>query len=690
MAAQGGGGGRAGGAGRGQGGPGGGAGGGRGGFGQGPAGGPGGPGGGRGGPARDSAAVTAVGTGTISGMVVLDGGSPARRARVTLNAPELRGGRSAVTDDAGRFTFPALPAGRFTMTASKPGFVDNSYGAKKPGRPGTPIQLADGQKLERAVITLPRGSVLTGIVVDERGEPSAGTPVRALRFVSQTGERTLQSAGQDQTDDRGMYRIYQLQPGDYIVTASPRNVSGGDFAQAIATQVSALVQQAQSNPQTSGLLAGLAGGGGQNAIADRVAQLQQQLAQGAPEQAVAYAPVYYPGTATASAATTVTLGVAEERAGVDFQLQLVPTSKVEGTVTSFDGTLPQGTQVSLISADKATPAGIVGTSVTRVDQTGHFRFAGITPGDYTLQARATVRDATAANDAQVQGRGGRGGPGGPGGGAILQVLWASVAVSVAGQDLADLGLSLQPGMSVQGRVEFHGTQPPADLTRVRVSLTPRGSQGFQIGGIAPVQADASGHFSVMGVAPGRYVLNASVAGAGAAASQQAAVGRGAGAPAAGGRGGGAGAGGGLANGQWRLKSAVVDGRDVLDFPLEIGPGQEVASALLTFTDKSQQLSGTIQDTAGRPTADFAIIVFPSDKRYWLPQSRRILSTRPDTDGKFTFGSLPEGDYRLTAVTDVEPGEWYDPAFLTQLLQASIPVSIVEGDKKVQNIRLAGG
>ncbi len=106
-------------------------------------------GGGRGAPPRDLAgAPVALGTGVISGSVVLEGGAtPVRRARVTLTGAELRGGRSVMTDDLGRFTFQALPAGRFTMTASKPGFVAGAYGAKRPGRPGTPIQLADGQKI---------------------------------------------------------------------------------------------------------------------------------------------------------------------------------------------------------------------------------------------------------------------------------------------------------------------------------------------------------------------------------------------------------------------------------------------------------------------------------------------------------------------------------------------------------------
>jgi hypothetical protein len=116
----------------------------------------------------------------------------------------------------------------------------------------------------------------------------------------------------------------------------------------------------------------------------------------------------------------------------------------------------------------------------------------------------------------------------------------------------------------------------------------------------------------------------------------------------------------------------------------------VTGASVIFTDRTQSLSGTVQDVTGRPTSDFTIIVFPAQNQYWTPLSRRIVSSRPSTDGRFNFPSLPAGDYRLTAVTDVEPGEWYDPAFLAQLLPVSIPVTVAEGERKVQDIRLAGG
>jgi hypothetical protein len=265
-------------------------------------------------------------------------------------------------------------------------------------------------------------------------------------------------------------------------------------------------------------------------------------------------------------------------------------------------------------------------------------------------------------------------------GQIAQVLWARADVTVNGQDTPPMVLTLQPGMTVGGRIDLEGTAPSGfDFTRVRLTLAPRGSQGFDVSGpVPPADVDASGHFTMTGIAPGSYTLSGGVVTAGQTALGRGGLGRGETAAA-----------GSPGDGPWFLKSAVINGRDTLDFPLEVGPGEDLSSLTVTFTTRSQQLTGTIQNASGRPVPDFTIIVFPSDSRYWLPQSRRIASSRPGTDGQFSFRNLPAGDYRMTAVTDAEPGEWYDPAFLTQLLPASIPIALAEGEKKVQDIRVAG-
>ena len=623
-------------------------------------------------PTRDDA-TQAVGTGEISGVVVLLGsGGPVRRAQVTLSGQELRGNRTGLTDDQGRFAFQVLPAGRFTLTASKPGHVNVSYGAKRPGRPGTPIQLADGQRVEKISIALPRGSVITGVVVDEHGEPAPGAQVRALRYVLQTGERALNFSGQDVTDDRGTYRIHSLQPGEYVLSAIARNLNPAtDMRQLIMSQAAALQeslgQMSGGGGRAGFVLGNLGAMAGSPGAQQAMDQLAQQLGIAEGQQAAAYAPVYYPGTATPSGATSITLNTAEERSGVDFQLQLVPTARVQGSIVSTDGTLPPNIQLSLLATG---PGGTPiepqpGASVSRADGNGQFTFRDVTPGQYSLQARAVVRRAEADG---VRGAG----PGRAGGGPvppnqIAQVLWASADVAVNGRDINDIQLALQPGMTVAGRVDFRGVgaTPPTDLSTVRLTLSPRGPQNLGPGAMPVAVVDEFGRFTITGVPPGRYGLSGS--------------------PSQGGRGNGRGA---ASSTSWTLSSAVVDGRDVLDFPLDIAPHENIKDAVITFTNRTQDLSGRIQDASGRPTADFTIVMFPTDSRYWLPRARRIVSTRPGTDGSFMVRELPAGDYRLTAVTDVEPGEWYDPNFLSQLVPVSIPITLREGEKKVQDIKVA--
>ena len=123
---------------------------------------------------------------------------------------------------------------------------------------------------------------------------------------------------------------------------------------------------------------------------------------------------------------------------------------------------------------------------------------------------------------------------------------------------------------------------------MRVSVVPAPTAGgvtVMMGG--PTLPDGpGGQFTVTGVTPGRYRLTGN-------------------APWRPGRGPGI---------TWTLRSAMVKGRDVLDFPLDIGPGDEVADAVLTFTDATQQVAGVLQDASGRPAPDYTIMVFAGDKR----------------------------------------------------------------------------
>src|SRR5258707_255882 len=116
-------------------------------------------------PARDASPTSVLppGTASLSGIVMTDEASsrPVRRAAVTLSSPDVTG-LVAVTDDAGRFNFKNLRAGRYLLGATRAGFIATSYGARRPGRPGTALNIEDGQRVTDVALKMLRGAVLTG------------------------------------------------------------------------------------------------------------------------------------------------------------------------------------------------------------------------------------------------------------------------------------------------------------------------------------------------------------------------------------------------------------------------------------------------------------------------------------------------------------------------------------------------
>ena len=116
----------------------------------------------------------------------------------------------------------------------------------------------------------------------------------------------------------------------------------------------------------------------------------------------------------------------------------------------------------------------------------------------------------------------------------------------------------------------------------------------------------------------------------------------------------------------------------------------ITDAVITITDRQQQLSGTLQDASGRAATDYTMILFPADRAYWLPDSRRIITARPGTDGRFAFLALqgpPAGEYMIAAVTDLRPSEQFDPDFLAALLPQAFKVTLGPGETKTQDVRL---
>jgi hypothetical protein len=375
-------------------------------------------------------------TATISGRITTaDSAAPIRRAEV--RAISDRGlTRLATTDDDGRFVVRDLPAGSFTVHASKSGFVPLYFGQRRPFERRATILLTEGQQ-GFADVRLPRAGAIVGRIVDASGEPVMGVTVHALRRRMVEGQRRLQMVGStDTTDDTGAYRIYGLPPGEYFVAASPRRIED---------------------------------------VAGRV------VAEAVPGRG---APIFYPGTANRDEALRVTVDVSGE-ARADMQLNSVRTSRVTGVVLTANGTPAAGAMISLISSDlNFGGASMEGLAPLRIQDDaaadGTFELAGVPPGSFVLRAQTVPRfpvidPATQRNAAPFT--------------PTMEV--ATVPVVVNG-DLAGLTVTTSQGGTLDVTiVSEQSAVPPPGGARVTVRSADGTEHGMSVGATSVISATAT-------------------------------------------------------------------------------------------------------------------------------------------------------------------------------------------------------
>jgi Carboxypeptidase regulatory-like domain len=284
------------------------------------------------------------GSGVLKGQVIASGtGTPVRRAQVRAMSMEGRGGGVTSTDNEGYYEIKDLPAGRYNVSANKGGFAQGSYGQRRPGEPGTPIDLSEGQRAEKVNFILYRGGVIAGRIVDDGGEAVAGTMVSAMRYVFMQGTRRLVQGGsegaQDRTDDQGNFRLYGLPPGDYYISASNRG--------------NQMLMPGMNNTETEG-----------------------------------FAPTYFPGTPNVGEATRIPLKAGQEMTGANFALLVARLARIRGRALKSNGEPVSGGMLMLSPADPAMGMNFgMNMSNAMVAGDGSFQFANIAPGKYNLNVR---------------------------------------------------------------------------------------------------------------------------------------------------------------------------------------------------------------------------------------------------------------------------------------------------------------
>jgi hypothetical protein len=579
-------------------------------------------------------------TGVIAGNVVDAGtGRPISGVIVSISGgtlpPRLTPGDAVriLTGADGRFVFPNLSPGNFTVSATRAGYGSGSAPRVAMVSVVQPVTLAVNERKTDVAVRMWKNGAIAGTVTDEAGEPLVGVQVRALARSFAGGRRRFSfgTLGSNNvfTDDRGIYRLADMAPGEYMIVASAPQVA---VPMPVMTESAPGMVRPRSIFDIGGpfTLPGTAG-------SIQIGNAAYRLGRGAPTppppsggRVFVYPPTFHPAAVNAAEATTVTIASGEERLGIDLQLQPVPTGRISGTLIGPDGPaslvavrlVPAGSDE--VSLGDNIPAGLT-------DRDGAFIFPAVPAGQYTLRAYLGPSTAPAT--------------------VVPEGLFTHMPIAATASDIDGVVAIFQPGGRISGRFEFEGIAErpsPARMTQVALLVEPfdpgQSSASFP-------RPDSSGHFKSDGHPPGKYFVRVT----------------------------------GSPNG-WMFKSATLDGQDVTDVPLELRR-DDVTGLVLTFTDRWSGLGGVVRNARNAPDPGAIVLVFPTDASAWSnfgSAPRRLRAARANAKGEFGVTSLPPGDYYAVAVPQDHSAEWREPKTLEALSRIATRITIAEGEHKTQD------
>lgn len=273
-------------------------------------------------------------------------GEPLRKAEVQLHGG-AGGDYTGISDGSGHFVIEQVAPGSYNLTAQHQNFATQSYGATRPGLPGTRVALSAGQQLSNLELKLVPFGVISGKVVDEDGDPVTGVSITVMKWGFVQGGRRLQPAGGgSSTNDKGEFRIYNLASGRYFLVARPVSVD-------------------RFTP--------VDGPAGKSAVAQR-----ERVREG-------YSMTFYPSAPDVTAASAIAVSAGQEASGMDIQLHKTRIFTVEGRVAGFQ----RGHRVSISIQPQDTSSSMpfgMGRAASIRQENGDFTFRGVNAGQYTLIA----------------------------------------------------------------------------------------------------------------------------------------------------------------------------------------------------------------------------------------------------------------------------------------------------------------
>ena len=607
--------------------------------------------------------VDAVTGRPVPGVIVTPAGSAVTGAAVAR----------ALTNETGVFVIRGLAPGMVYLNAEKNGYGVATYNQRRPGGSGQGIKIEADRPIEAVEIRIWRYASISGTVVDEAGEPAVGVRVRAFQRGFVAGRKRFTPSGSAATDDRGVYRIGNLLPGEYTVgitatqTAVPTEVMDVFFAAGGGGNAE---QRTRTARELGRINSATVPAGSQHAFA--VGDQTFTLPSGtlvpridARGGIVIYPTMFFPSAGTIAQAGVFTIRPGEERASVDLQLQPTRTSRVTGIVMAPDGPAAN-VGVRLVPAGLDQTADAMDVAATLTNRDGGFTFPAVPPGPYQLCVlrpppepvdldESTRVRATPGGDVTIGTAVRPATPPPPPPVPPDATLYAQMPLAVGETALTDVVVPLSPAPRSAGRVEFDGTSDKPSGTRVsgiRINIDPADGSRLPDPSLAAEAGhpDEDGQFRTFGVPPGRYVLRIN--------------------PPAG----------------WTLKSATMGGTDISDLPFTLA-GKDLTDVVITFTDRPTILSGVVRDRQN-PDANAVVLLFPIDSAAWTgrgPYPRRMRTARADKDGAYTISGIPAGEYFVVSVHEESFADWQDPALLDALTRVARQVRLLDGDRRTQDL-----
>lgn len=292
-------------------------------------------------------------TASISGRVTInDKGVAGITVVATKNSPlNDRTVAKTTTDDDGKYQLTGLAAGEFTIMPQAKAFVVGTSDAYK--QPGQRIAVAEGATITKIDFALIRGGVITGRITDTDGRPVIGERVNVVGgdFPDMGYQVSTLEGPRNKTDDRGIYRVYGLGPGEYKVSI------------------------------------GQAPGAGQVAI----------MGMGGSQ----YPKTFYPGVADEAKATILEINEGTEVSNIDIVAGILGRRfSVSGRVVDAGSGQPvPNVFVAHASLDEKTQQlGGMNFTGSQSDANGKFRIDNVQPGHYAAYMLATDDSATSYSD----------------------------------------------------------------------------------------------------------------------------------------------------------------------------------------------------------------------------------------------------------------------------------------------------